>query len=134
MPNLIWTELVTLVALLMYFMMGLGVGRARVKYKIAAPAISGDPVFERHLRVHLNTLEWLPIFLTSLWLFALQAGDRVAAGIGAVWIVGRIIYWMTYVRNPGSRGAGFGIQALAALTLLIGTLVGVVQQLLAGAV
>lgn len=132
MPHFAWTALVTLVALIVYIMMGIGVGRARAKYKVPAPAMSGDPTFERHFRVQLNTLEWLPIFLASLWLFSACWGDRIAAGIGVIWIVGRIVYWMGYTRAAAARSAGFGIQGLAALALLIGALVGVVQSLLAG--
>lgn len=127
-----WTALVTLLALLLYFFFGFGVAGARAKYKVAAPAMSGDPIFERHVRVQMNTLEWLAIFLPSLWLFSAHWGDRIAAGIGAVWIVGRILYRVGYVRDPGARGPGFGIQALAALALLVGALIGVVQTLLAG--
>jgi uncharacterized membrane protein YecN with MAPEG domain len=129
MPHYAWTALVTLVALIFYFSMGLGVAGARAKYKVPAPAMSGDPIFERHFRVQMNTLEWLPIFLPSLWLFASFWGDRIAAAIGAVWILGRILYRIGYVRDPSARGPGFGIQAIAALALLIGALVGVVQSL-----
>ena len=35
---------------------------------IDAPAMTGHPEFERAVRAHANTLEWLPIFLPSLWL------------------------------------------------------------------
>jgi hypothetical protein len=55
-----WTALITLLALLLYMGMIIGVGRARAKYKIAAPAMTGDAAFERHFRVHMNTLESLP--------------------------------------------------------------------------
>ncbi len=131
MHDFAWTALVTLLALIVYFVIAGAVGRARGKYKVAAPATTGDPNFERYFRVQMNTLEWLPIFLPSLWLFALYWGDQAAAGLGAVWIVGRILYFSSYVRDPKSRSAGFGIQGLAALALLIGALVGVVQALIA---
>src|SRR4029453_15409606 len=48
--------IVTVLALLQYTWFGLMVGRAREKYGIAAPATSGNEVFERHFRVHMNTL------------------------------------------------------------------------------
>ena len=131
MHGFAWTALITLLALLVYFIMGIGVGRARGKFKVAAPATTGDPQFERHFRVQMNTLEWLPIFLPSLWLYAVYWGDQIAAAIGGVWIVGRLIYMITYVRDPKSRSAGFAIQGLAALALLIGSLIGVVQALIA---
>ena len=125
-----WTSLTTCAALALYIFMGSRVGRARAKYGVAAPAMSGDPIFERHFRVHLNTLEWLPVLLVSMWLFALYWSDQIAAGIGAVWIIGRIIYMTSYVRDPKSRSAGFGIQALATLTLLGGGVWGAIAALI----
>ena len=114
--------IVTLCALLLYFFMGLRVGQARSKFEVAAPATSGHPEFDRMFRVHANTLEWLPLFLVSMWLFALYWNDRFAAAVGVVWIVGRILYMTGYTRAAGARGAGFGIQALATGVLLFGAL------------
>src|SRR4051812_10085616 len=58
-----WTALVTILALLVYFAMGLQVGRARGKCGIEPPAMTGDALLERANRVQINTLEWLPLFL-----------------------------------------------------------------------
>ena len=112
----------TILALLLYVVMGFRVGQARSKYGVAAPAITGAPEFERHFRVQANTLEWLAIFLPSLWLFALYWDDRIAAGLGAVWIIGRFLYMTGYAREASARSAGFGIQALATAVLLFGAL------------
>ena len=117
-----WVALVTLVAILVYVWMGLRVGAARGKSGIAAPAMTGDPILERHIRVQANTLEWLPIFLAGLWLFAIYWNDLIAAGLGVVWIVGRILYAVGYVADPAKREAGFMIQALAAAVLVFGAL------------
>ena len=114
--------IVTLCALLLYFFMGLRVGQARSKFEVAAPATSGHPEFDRMFRVHANTLEWLPLFLVSMWLFALYWNDRFAAAVGVVWIVGRILYMTGYTRAAGARSTGFGIQALATGVLLFGAL------------
>ena len=116
------TAIVALVALLVYFWMGAQVGRTRYKVGILAPAMTGDPRLERTIRAHLNTLEWLPIFLPSLWLFAYYWGDVPAAIVGAVWILGRILYFLGYVAEAQKRGPGFGIQALASAVLLFGAL------------
>lgn len=129
MQDYVWTCLITLLAIVVYFIASMGVGRARYTYKIAAPATTGHDAFERHFRVQMNTLEWMPIFLPSLWIFASYWGDALAAGIGAVWVVARVLYMNGYVRDAKSRGAGFALQALAALVLLIGALAGVVLQL-----
>ena len=116
------TALVTLLALLLYFLTGLNVGRARAIYGVKAPAMFGQPDFERAFRVQMNTLEWMPIFLPSLWLFAIYVSDAIAAGIGAVWIVGRIVYLIGYSKAAEKRGPGFAIQALASIALWVGAL------------
>ena len=89
---------------------------------ISAPQMTGDPVLERTIRAHYNTLEWLPLFLVPMWLFAIYWSDLVAAGVGLVWIAGRIIYQLGYVADPKKREAGFMIQALAVAVLLFGSL------------
>jgi glutathione S-transferase len=127
-----WTAVVTLLALLVYFWMGLQVGRARGKSGIHAPAMTGDPLLERAVRVQTNTLEWLPIFLASLWLFAIYWNELVAAGLGVVWIVGRLLYSTGYMADPAKRSTGFLIQMLAAAVLLFGALGRIVYSLATG--
>ncbi len=136
MQSYAYVAIVTLVALLVYFWMGLGVAGARRKCGIAAPCMTGDPVLERSIRVQANTLEWLPIFLPSLWLFHLfwapqDPMGQIAAGLGVVWIIGRILYALGYVKDPGKRELGFLIQTLAAAVLLFGALGKAVLILLA---
>ncbi len=114
--------IVTLLALLLYFVMGARVGRARGKYNVVAPAVTGAPEFERAYRVQMNTLEWLPLFLVSMWIFALSWDERVAAAIGLIWILARAYYMTSYSKDAASRGPGFGIQALATGVLLFGAL------------
>jgi glutathione S-transferase len=117
-----YVAIVTLLALLLYFWMGLDVAGARRKSGIDAPAITGDPLLERTFRAHYNTLEWLPLFLVSMWLFAIYWSDLVAAGLGVVWIIGRFLYQRGYVAEAGKRSTGFLIQALATAVLLFGAL------------
>jgi uncharacterized membrane protein YecN with MAPEG domain len=122
-----YVAIVTIVALLVYFWMGLGVGAARAKSGIAAPTMTGDPLLERAVRVQANTLEWLPIFLPALWLCHLfwQPQDQtgiIVAAIGVVWIVGRIVYALGYAKDPAKRSMGFLIQLLSAVVLLLGAL------------
>src|ERR1700756_5778564 len=117
-----FTALVSLLAILFYFFTSARVARARAKYKIAAPAITGNADFERVFRVQMNTLEWLPIFLPSLWLFAVYISDWGAGLVGAVWIIGRIVYMIGYTEAVPKRGRGFAIQALATVVLLFGAL------------
>jgi glutathione S-transferase len=114
------TALVTCLAVLMYFLFSFQVGKARRTYGVKAPAISGNPDFERVSRVHMNTLEWMPIFLPALWLFAIYISDAIAAALGVIWIVGRVLYMTGYARAANKRGPGFAIQRGAAIILWLG--------------
>ena len=127
-----WTALVSVLALLVYFGMSLQVGRARGKSGIHPPAMTGDPALERAIRVHINTLEWLPLFLLGLWLFAIYWSDLVAAGLGVVWIVGRLAYSAGYMADPSKRSTGFLIQFLATAVLIVGALGKIVYSLATG--
>ena len=127
-----WTALVSILALLVYFVMGLQVARARGKSGIEAPTMTGDPMLERAVRVHTNTLEWLPLFLIGLWLFAIYWDELVAAGLGIVWIVGRLVYSAGYMADPAKRSTGFLIQLLASAVLLFGALGRIVYSLATG--
>ena len=114
--------LVTLLTAAVYFWMATRVARAHQKAGILAPVMTGDPVLERTIRAHLNTLEWLPIFLPSLWLFAIYWNSDVAAALGLVWLVGRIGYFVGYVSEARKRFPGFFVQSCAAAVLLIGAI------------
>ncbi len=122
--------IVTVLSLLVYLAASLRVGGARSRFSIEAPATTGHPEFERHFRVHMNTLENLAIYLPGLWLFAVYWNDLIAAGLGLLWIVGRVIYMTSYVREPKSRSLGFGISALAGLILLLGGLAGAIWSII----
>ena len=127
-----WTALVTIVALLGYLGMGLNVASARGKSGIEAPTMTGHPILERAVRAHINTLEWLPLFLAALWLFSLYWNEPVAACLGVVWILGRLSYVRGYMADPAKRSTGFLIQALVTLILLLGALGRIVYSLAIG--
>ena len=97
-----FTALITCLAILVYAYASILVSQARQKFGVKLPAISGNPDFERVFRAHMNTLEWLPMFLPSLWLFAIYIGDGIAASLGLVWIVGRILYILGYAQARAS--------------------------------
>ena len=127
-----YTALVTCLALLFYFYTSMRVAKARATYKIKAPAISGNPDFERVFRVQMNTLEWLPIFLPALWLFAIYVSDLYAALAGLVWIVGRVFYMTGYEKAAEKRELGYFIQTVAAAVLLLGSLGAIAWRLAHG--
>jgi uncharacterized membrane protein YecN with MAPEG domain len=120
--------LVALAAVFYYFWTGMGVARARGVSKISAPTMTGHPQLERAVRVQMNTLEWMPIFLTTLflfdWLLPQPYGCYGAAVLGLIWIAGRIVYQQGYMADPAKRSTGFLIQALACVILFGGAVVG----------
>ena len=127
-----YTAIVTCLALLFYFYTSACVARARATFGVKAPAITGNPDFERVFRVQMNTLEWLPIFLPSLWLFAMYVSDAIAAILGVVWILGRILYMTGYSEAAEKRGRGFMVQASAAAILLFGAIIAMVWRMMHG--
>ena len=123
------TAIVTCLAIGFYLYTSINVGKARATFGVKAPAISGNPDFERLFRVQMNTLEWMPIFLPSMWLFAIYISDPIAAALGILWIAGRILYLIDYSEAAAKRGRGFGIQALACGVLWIGALGAIVWRM-----
>lgn len=123
--------IVTLLCGLVVFGMALTVARAHKKTGILAPAMTGDPLLERAIRAHSNTLEWLPIFLPSMWLFAIYWSPLWAAALGLLWLAGRIAYFIGYILAPLKRYPGFFVQSIAAFALLLGALGRIVHLWLA---
>jgi len=123
-------HLVMLLALLEYFVFSMAVGRARYKFGVKAPAISGQADFERYYRGQMNTLEQLIIFLPALWSFATFVDADWAALLGVVFIIGRALYFTGYVKAAEKRSAGFGLSTLPMLVLLLGGIYGAVRTLI----
>ena len=121
--------LVTVLALLLYIGVFLIAGRARGRYGVQAPAVTGAPEFERALRVQQNTLEQLIWFLPALRLFAAYVSPLWASITGLVWIGGRIYYAVSYYRDPATREPGFIIGFASSGVLLIGALIGILLRL-----
>ena len=110
------TALATLAIVGVYFWTMALIGPARRKHGVKAPATTGRDDFNRVYRAHVNTLEQMAMMLPVLWIFALTVGDRWAALLGLVWIVGRIVYVRGYMAAAEKRGIGFMI-GFAALTV-----------------
>ena len=121
---------VIVLALLEFVAFGALVGRARGRYGVKAPATGGHEIFDRYFRVHYNTMEMLVVFVPAIWLFGLYVSPGWGALLGAVFIVGRILYLRGYVADPSKREFGFGLSVLPVVILLVGALVGAVRVLL----
>jgi uncharacterized MAPEG superfamily protein len=122
--------LVILLALAEFVALGILVGRARGKYGVKAPATTGHEMFERWFRVHYNTMELLVVFVPSIWLFGIYVNPQLGAALGAVYLVGRVMYVRSYVRDPAARGGGFGLSMLPTLVLLVGAAIGAARGLI----
>ena len=127
-----WVELVTVLALLQFLYFGMLVGRARERLGVKAPATTGNEIFERYLRVQMNTLELLVLLLPALWLASGHLAAPWLGVLGAIYLIGRFIYLRAYVAEPSKRSLGFGLSALPILILLVTDLVGAVARLVRG--
>ena len=115
-----WPSMATFAILVVYFWTAAAVGMARGRHGVPAPAVTGHPVFERAYRVQMNTLEWLPLVLPALWIFAWYADPIWAFALGLAWIGGRVLYMTAYMQAPEKRGPGFLIQLAAWAVLFLG--------------
>lgn len=120
-------HLVVGLALVQFLFFCFAVGRARGTYKVAAPATTGNEMFERYFRVQMNTLELLIIFVPSILIFGQYFGAYVAVALGVIYLVGRLIYFTSYVKDPKSRSMGYGLSALPVMILLAGSLFGAIR-------
>jgi uncharacterized MAPEG superfamily protein len=127
-----WVELVTILALLQAAFFAARVGKARADYHVKAPAVAGNEMFERYYRVQMNTLEQLVLFLPALWLGARHLDPRLAAAIGAIYLVGRTVYYRAYITDPAKRGLGFSLSLFPSAALLLAALVSIIRGMLAG--
>jgi len=128
-----WVSLVMLLAVLQSVVFGGLVAWARGKYKVAAPAISGNEVFERFFRVHYNTNEQLIVFLPAIWFFASYISMKWATILGTVYLLGRVIYAVSYVRSPKQREIGFWLSAGPTYSMLLGAIYGALATILVSA-
>jgi len=119
---MIYVDIVIALAAIQFLVFGMQVGAARGRYGVKAPAIAGNEIFERYFRVQQNTLESLVIFLPGIVLFSRYVNPLWAAGLGAIYLVGRQLYALAYVKDPASRGPGFGLSLLPIVTMLVGGL------------
>jgi glutathione S-transferase len=113
---------VTLVTLITYQILSISVSAARGKYKITAPATTGNINFERVYRTHLNYLENLVIFLPLVWIDSLEFGGSIFFLVPAIsWLISKILFSVAYIKNWDFKvKLAFNIGAtISVLTLFI---------------
>jgi len=125
-----WTAAVTLLALVLHAVVTAIAGRARARYAIKAPAVTGNEQFERAYRVQMNTIEQMVFFVPALWLCAVLVSDAGAAVAGLVWVIARGLYAIAYLKDPASRGPWAGLSVVAQFALLIAAIAGLVRSLI----
>jgi glutathione S-transferase len=127
-----FVDLVALLALIQFITFAVLCGKARGRYKVEAPATTGNEIFERYYRVQMNTLELLILFIPLLYIAAKYWNPLLCAGVGFIFIVGRILYFRAYIKDPATRSFGYGLSALPVIVLLVAALFGIVVKLVAG--
>ena len=125
-----YLTIVTLLAALEFIVFGLLVGMARGKYDVQAPATTGNEFFERQYRIHYNTLEQLIVFIPGLWAFGCFVDELWGAGIGLIYIIGRIVYARAYNNDPAARGTGMLMSVIPSYLLILGGLGGAIWSLI----
>lgn len=125
-----FTALATLAMVATLFWTAVLVARARRRYGVKAPAVTGHDMFERTYRCQMNTMEQMMAMLPSLWLMAIWVGDIWAGLAGLVWVVGRVLYVTTYIADPAKRGPGFLTSLAAFAAAWIASLGSILQTLL----
>ncbi|MDG2070564.1 MAG: MAPEG family protein [Pseudomonadales bacterium] len=122
--------LVTLAAILEYMFFTFQVGLARGRYEVAAPATTGNAEWERYFRVQQNTVEQLIVFLPALWIFSTYVDPMIGAGIGMLFVIGRPIYYRSYIKAPKTRTVGFLMGYIANAVLMLGSIGGVIYRMI----
>lgn len=124
-----YAYLIILLALVQYVVFTVWVGFSRGKYGIEAPDTTGNESWERLFRIQQNTLEQLIIFIPGALIFGATTTGIWVLIPGVIFLVGRQLYAMEYLKDPKTRALGMSLTLLANAALLIGGLVGIVRRL-----
>ena len=115
--------LVLMLILLQTLYFGIEVGRAHQRLGIEAPAVSGDDLFDRYFRAHQNSLEQLIIFLPAVLVTAYLGYSITCIVCGVFYLLGRAIYFRSYVKEPKKRTLGFVLSFFSSVILIMTSLV-----------
>ena len=124
-----YVNLVVLIAMVEYMVFILIVGATRNKYGVAAPATTGNSNWERLYRIQVNTTEQLVLFVPAIYGFAYYVSETWAAGLGSIFLIGRIVYYVGYRKAGDKRIVGAVITTWPSYILTIGALVGLIMKI-----
>ena len=111
-----------MLALMQYVWFSIQVGRARGRFEVQVPSISGNDGFERYFRAHQNTAERLVVFLPAIFACGYFVNSLFAAVMGLVFVAGRGLYFRSYTDPDKNRSAGFAIGELANKLMILSIL------------
>ena len=124
-----YVAIVTVLAIAEFFGLGFLVAKARGTYGVKAPAVTGNEMFERYFRVQMNTLEQLVVFLPLMWVCTRYFDPTWIAALGLLFVIGRIVYAASYIRDPSTRSLGFLLTSLPSLIYMVAILYGAIGRL-----
>jgi hypothetical protein len=75
-------------------------------------------------------VEQLVVFVPAIWLFASMVSADWAAILGVVYLLGRLVYFYSYVKDPRSRTLGFAMSSFPGIIMLAGVVVVAIARLL----
>lgn len=127
------TYLSITVALLVYIGTIVYCGDMRRRSGIKAPAMTGHPGFERAARIQQNTLEQLVVLVPAMWIFGLTINPLWSGLLGFIWSIGRVVYAVSYAKDPAKRDLGYAISSLPVLILVFGDLASTLSAIVMGA-
>lgn len=121
--------IIILLAIMQFIVFAAMVGWTRPRYGINAPKTVGNEDWERRFRVHQNTMEQLVSFIPAVWLCGTYVHIYLAAGLGLVYLIGRTVYAIAYLKDPDSRTPGTLITFIPIVILVLSSLIGIVLNL-----
>ncbi|NNE37843.1 MAG: MAPEG family protein, partial [Gammaproteobacteria bacterium] len=77
-----------------------------------------------------NTLEQLIVFIPAIYLAGIYTHSFTAAGIGSLFLIGRPVYYKSYISDPSTRGLGMLVGYVPTVLLLLMALVGVILTII----
>jgi hypothetical protein len=126
---MVWIHLIILLALLQLLFFIILVGKARGKFNVVAPAITGHVDFERYYRVQMNTIELLVIFIPSIILASIYWSPYLMAILGLFYLIGRLLFLKAYIGGK-NRTVPFLMGLIPILLFVILGILGTLRALI----